>query len=103
MYRDPNIGKVKSVRGKFHEYLFMNLYYTTKGEVKIDMWKYVKNMIDEFKINIEKYQAVTSPETKTPFSADGIIPLTRINMGYFIQQWIEACSYAKYQDRGCRL
>ena len=77
MYRDPNIGKVKSVRGKFHEYLFMNLYYTKKGEVKIDMWKYVKNMIDEFKINIEKYQAVTSPENINILKFDGSNPLNK--------------------------
>ena len=31
MYADPNIGKVKPVRGKVHEYLSMNLDYTTKG------------------------------------------------------------------------
>ena len=42
MYGDPNIGKVLSVRGKVREYLFMTLDYTTKGEVKIDMSKYVK-------------------------------------------------------------
>ena len=52
MYGDPNIEKVKSVRGKFHEYMSMTLYYTTKGEVKIDTRKYVKNMIDEFPKNI---------------------------------------------------
>ena len=42
MYGDPNIGMVKLVREKVHKYLFMTLDYTTKGEVKIDMRKYVK-------------------------------------------------------------
>ena len=32
----------------------MNLDYTTKGEVKFDMQKYEKNMIDEFTIRIGK-------------------------------------------------
>ena len=54
IYGDPNIQKVKLVRGKANEYFSMNLYYTKKGEVKIDIQKYVKNMIDEFMINIEK-------------------------------------------------
>ena len=67
MYGDPNIGKFKSLRGKVHEYLSTNLYYTTKGEVKIDTRKYVKNMIDELTIKIEKYQAVSSPETENIF------------------------------------
>ena len=54
IYGYPNIQKVKLVRGKANEYFSMNLYYTKKGEVKIDMQKYVKNVIDEFMINIEK-------------------------------------------------
>ena len=37
MYEDPNIGKVQSVIVKVHEYLSMNLYYTTNVEVKIDV------------------------------------------------------------------
>ena len=31
MYGYSNIVKVKSVIGKFHEYLSITLYYTTKG------------------------------------------------------------------------
>ena len=42
MYVDSNIGKVKSLIGKVHEYLYIPLDYTKKGEVKIDMRKYVK-------------------------------------------------------------
>ena len=37
IYGDPNFGKVKSLKGKIHEHLFVTLYYTTKVEVKIDM------------------------------------------------------------------
>ena len=77
MYGYPNIGKVKSVRGKFHEYFSMNLDYTTKVEVKIGMRKYVENMIDEFTINIEKSQAVASPETKNIFKVDISKPLEK--------------------------
>ena len=54
MYVDPNIVKVKSVRGKLHGYLSMDLDYTTKWELKIDMQKYAKHTIDEFLIKIEK-------------------------------------------------
>ena len=71
MYLDPKIGKVKAIIGKFHEYFSINLDYTTKVEVKIGMRKYVENMIDEFMINIEKSQAVASPENKNIFKFDG--------------------------------
>ena len=48
----------------------MTLDYTTKGEVKVDIRKYVKKIIDEFPVNIEKYQAVTSLETDNLFKVD---------------------------------
>ena len=53
----------------------MTLDYTTKEKVKIDMRNYVKKMIDEFPINIEKSQAVAIPATKNIFKVDGIHPL----------------------------
>ena len=45
---DKNIGKVEWVRLKFHEYVSMTLDKNTKGEVKVDIQKYIKDMIDEF-------------------------------------------------------
>ena len=50
---------VKVHRGKVHDYLAMNLDYTVKGQVKVDMTQYVKNMIKEFPESIKK-------ESKTP-------------------------------------
>ena len=46
MYGDPDIIKVNSVRVKVHEYLSMDLDYNTRGEVNIDMIKYLKTTID---------------------------------------------------------
>ena len=63
MYEYPSIWKVVSVRRKVYEYLSMTSDYTTVWEVKIDMRKYVKNMIDDFFINIDKSQAVVRPWT----------------------------------------
>ena len=39
---------VKFVRGPRHDYLGMTLDYSVKGEVKIDMVKYVKSMVNDF-------------------------------------------------------
>ena len=66
MYGDPNIVKVKSVKGKFHEYLFVTLDYTTKGEVN---WyaKLYENMIDGLPTDIEKFQTLTSLATQNLF------------------------------------
>jgi hypothetical protein len=47
-YGDPRVNTVKVTRGKLHDYLGMTLDYTAPGQVKIDMTKYIKAMIDEF-------------------------------------------------------
>ena len=59
-----------SVGEKVHEYFTVTLYYTTRGEVNIDMRKYVINVIDGFPENIDKYQAVTSRETDKLFEVN---------------------------------
>ena len=41
-------GKMKLCRGKVHDYLGINLGYTLKGEVKITMIPYIKEMIQDF-------------------------------------------------------
>ena len=48
MYGDSEMGKVKAVRGKIHDYLAMVLDYSIPGKVKIDMRDYVKGMIEEY-------------------------------------------------------
>ena len=64
-YGDPKIGKMKAVRGKQHDYLAMNLDYSIPGQVKVDMTKYVKSMIDEFP---EKFtRLVLTPATDKLF------------------------------------
>ncbi len=47
-YASDDIGKVKAVRGKRHEYLTMILDFTEPGVLRIDMRDYVKGMIDNF-------------------------------------------------------
>ena len=53
----------------------MNLDYTTRGEIKLDMRKYVKNMIDKFPVSIDKSQEVTSPATDNLFKVYGSNPM----------------------------
>ena len=47
LFKDGS-GKMKLCRGKIHDYLGMNLDYTIKGEVKVTMIPYIKEMIQEF-------------------------------------------------------
>jgi hypothetical protein len=53
-YGDPKIGQVKAVRGKQHDYLAMVLDYGSPGKVKVNMTKYVKEMIEDFPEELEK-------------------------------------------------
>ena len=48
LFKDGS-GKMKLCRGKIHDYLGMNLDYTIKGEVKITMIPYIKDMIQDFR------------------------------------------------------
>ena len=57
----------------------MTSNYTTRREVKIDMRKYVKNMTDEFPLNIDKYRSVTRPATCKLFKVDVSKPLNENN------------------------
>jgi hypothetical protein len=56
-YGDEEIGKVKAVRGKRHDYLAMILDYSTPGAVKVDMVDYVKGMIEEFPEELDDQKA----------------------------------------------
>ena len=47
-YGDKELGHVMVTRGKQHDYLAMRLDYSKKGQVKIDMTKYVQEMLDTF-------------------------------------------------------
>ena len=69
-YGDPEIGEVKAIRGKKHDYLGMILDYSSKGEVKIDMTRYVKEMIKEFPVKFEKDDTAATPATEDLFKTD---------------------------------
>jgi hypothetical protein len=52
-YANDNIGEVKSTRGKKHDYLAMILEYSSTGVLKVNMVKYVKNMVEDFPEKLE--------------------------------------------------
>ena len=56
-------GKMKLCRGKVHEYLGMNQDYTNKGEVKITMIPYIKEIIEEFR----EYAPSPDKKAHTPY------------------------------------
>ena len=49
---DDEIGRVTATRGKKHDYIGMVLDFQTDGEIKVDMTKYVENMLKNFKYKI---------------------------------------------------
>ena len=54
-------GKVTAHRGMKHDYLGMELDYSTKGELHVGMCKYVSNMCDEFPIKITAKDTAKTP------------------------------------------
>jgi hypothetical protein len=53
-YGDTNLGSVKAVRGKIHNYLGMTLDYTTPKKVKLKMKEYIEQMIKEYPEEIKE-------------------------------------------------
>jgi hypothetical protein len=47
-YANDDIGEIKAVRGKKHDYLAMTLDFTSPGVLQVDMMTYVSKMIQEF-------------------------------------------------------
>ena len=54
-YAADNIGEVKSTRGYRHDYLAMVLDFSEKGSVKIDMTKYMKQLVEDFPDKLNDY------------------------------------------------
>jgi hypothetical protein len=48
-------GRVTATRGRVHDYLGMELDYQKRGgELKINMTKYVENMLNDFPVKLGK-------------------------------------------------
>ena len=48
LFKDGS-GAMKINRGMIHEYLGMTIDYSTRGEVKITMYNYIREIVNEFK------------------------------------------------------
>ena len=53
-------GHIKVKKGQCHEYLEMDLDYSTLGQVQVSMGPYIKKIIDEFLEKIEMSTASIS-------------------------------------------
>jgi hypothetical protein len=54
-------GKVTATCGKVHNYLQMELDYQKRGVLKVNMTKYVENMINEFPVKLGKKDVAKTP------------------------------------------
>jgi hypothetical protein len=54
-------GKVPATRGQIHDYIGMELDDQKQGELKINMTKYIKNMLNNFPVKVGKKDAAKTP------------------------------------------
>jgi hypothetical protein len=54
-------GKVSATLGRVQDYLRMELDYRKQGELKINMMKYVKNMLNNFPVKLGKKDVAKTP------------------------------------------
>ena len=60
-------GEVKCTRGKVHDYLGMNIKFTNKGKIIIDMCNYLNTIINDFSIQL-KNTTVPTPVSNNLFA-----------------------------------
>ena len=68
LYGDDEIGRVKAVRGKKHDYIGMVLDYTIPGQVTIDMKYYVDAMLEQY--NHPTSDKITTPASENLFKVN---------------------------------
>jgi hypothetical protein len=68
MYGSDQIGHVKVVRGKTHDYLAMILDFSIPGAMKVDMKYYIDGMIEEFPYPVKSI--TTTPWTEKLMKVD---------------------------------
>jgi hypothetical protein len=68
LYGNDELGHVKVVCGKIHNYLAMILDVSIPGTMKLDMRYYIKQMIEDFPYKIKTMK--TNPWTKKLFKVD---------------------------------
>jgi hypothetical protein len=61
-------GKVTATRGQIHNYLWMELDYWKQGELKINMTKYVENMLNNFPVKLGKKDVAKMPARDNLFN-----------------------------------
>jgi hypothetical protein len=61
-------GKVTKKRGKVHDYLGMESDYHKQGELKINMTKYVENMMNDFPVQLGKKDVTKMPAGDKTYS-----------------------------------
>ena len=54
-------GRVKAPQGKVHDHLGMIFEYEEEGKEKVDMSSYIKNMLGDFPVKLEKSQTAATP------------------------------------------
>jgi hypothetical protein len=60
-------GKVKTVRGHFHDYLGMSFDFSTRGKVVISMTDYVANMIQDCSVKLTEKDIENTPAAPNLF------------------------------------
>jgi cytochrome c553 len=61
-------GKATAKCGRIHNYLGMELDYQKQGELKMNMTKYVENMLNDFTVKLRKKDAVKTPAADNLFN-----------------------------------
>ena len=92
-------GELKSNRGKAHKYLVITFYFNEKGKVKMKMDDYVKSIINDFPIKINRNDATLTPDGNNIFEKVTSIVWVKKKLKISILKYQEECLCPR--EQGC--
>jgi hypothetical protein len=96
-YGSDDLGHVKVVRGKIHDYLAMIMDYTQEGALKVDMRYYIEGMCEEFphEIKATKVAPWTEKLFKVQKDAKKLEEARRSTFHTFVMKGMFLCKRAR--------
>ena len=93
-------GAMKIVRGKIHEYLGMTLDYSVRGEVKVTMIPYIKDIVEKFtKHHDDSEKVAVTPASEHLFTVDEKATRLSVDMSIVFHNFVAKCLFATKRAR----
>ena len=92
-------GGLKCTRGKSHDYLGMNLDYSTRGKVRVTMFGYIKEIVDLFQKHDNTEKTAATPAADHLFKVDEFTDPLPLELATVFHHFVAKCLFATKRAR----